>query len=292
MEIYSRHITVYRNMYDTTGGEYMLGQFLLNENFNKDIERLRASTSGAERKSIKRSLPQATISGVFSPSRRTDNLKQHSGLICIDIDSKDNTQVKDFDRLKETLFPTLPWVAYAARSVGGGGYYAIIPIAHPDRHRDHFVALQQEFKERGITIDNACGDVCRMRTLSHDPDPVVNTAVVAYTKCAARETPPPRINPHRHRDPHTVIEEVADRCRTIAVMGIDITDGYRNWFQVGAALASLGEEGREFFHVVSSLNPKYSRRHTDRMFTSLLRTRTSTHYTIATFFYHCKFHGL
>ncbi|MCQ2288344.1 MAG: hypothetical protein MJZ74_04535 [Muribaculaceae bacterium] len=61
MEIYSRHITVYRNVYDTKGGEYMLGESLLNQYFNGDIKRLRNSKLSQERSIIKRKLPQATI---------------------------------------------------------------------------------------------------------------------------------------------------------------------------------------------------------------------------------------
>lgn len=91
-------------------------------------------------------------------------------------------------------------------------------------------------------------------------------------------------------DPGSALEAVAQCCRAIAAAHVDITNGYRNWFEIGSALASLGEEGREFYHVVSSQSPQYKAAECDRKFTNLLKT---THgYTIATFFKACKDNGV
>lgn len=55
--------------------------------------------------------------------------------------------------------------------------------------------------------------------------------------------------------------------------GVDLTADQRQWTIVAYACASLGEDGREAFHLFSSLHPKYSREECDRHFTYCLRTR-------------------
>ena len=91
-------ISVYRGVRDTTGHKSSLYDFL--SYVDKDvIEELRSTNDPLRKKQIKLSLPQATISGVFSPSRSAENLVSHSGLICVDIDRKDNLHISNFDSL-------------------------------------------------------------------------------------------------------------------------------------------------------------------------------------------------
>lgn len=80
-------------------------------------------------KEAKQNLPTYAVSGLFTGAT-AGTLKQHSGLICIDIDKKDNPDLTNFDRIKE-LIREIPYVAYCGHSVGGDGYFAIIPISNP-----------------------------------------------------------------------------------------------------------------------------------------------------------------
>lgn len=73
-------ITVYNGVRDTTGHRSTQFDFLHNVDYDR-INRLRATADADERKRIKLSLPQATISGVFSPTRSAENLVSHSGLL-------------------------------------------------------------------------------------------------------------------------------------------------------------------------------------------------------------------
>ena len=52
----------------------------------------------------------------------------------------------------------------------------------------------------------------------------------------------------------------------------DITRVYQDWVNIGFALASLGEEGRELFHRVSAQNPNYRREESDKKFDNCLST--------------------
>ena len=120
-------ITVYNGVRDTTGHRSTLFDFLHNVDYDR-INRLRATADADERKRIKLSLPQATISGVFSPTRSAENLVSHSGLICVDIDGKDNQHIENFDTLIEDVLSQIEEVAYASRSVSGNGYFVIMPL--------------------------------------------------------------------------------------------------------------------------------------------------------------------
>lgn len=81
MDFRQIEISVYRGVRDTNGHKSTLYDFLNNVEYDK-IKELRASNDPIIRKQIKLSLPQATISGVFAPTRSADNLVKHSGLIC------------------------------------------------------------------------------------------------------------------------------------------------------------------------------------------------------------------
>ena len=69
-------ITVYRGVKDRIGHLSTLHDFLTNVDVSA-IAELRSYTDAERKRQIKMSLPQATISGVFSPTRSAENLVQH-----------------------------------------------------------------------------------------------------------------------------------------------------------------------------------------------------------------------
>ena len=180
--IFDRVVSVFSNVRDTEPLEMKLIEFLaLGHLYKEQIKRLRYCSDKEVRNYYKKQLPMMTTSGVFRGGRKADCLVAHSGLICIDIDEDDNTGIPDFEYLKENVLSRIEEVAYAARSVGGAGYFAIIPLKYPSQHKRQFKKLQEQFAELGITIDAACSDVCRLRCLSYDEAPYINEGAVAYT---------------------------------------------------------------------------------------------------------------
>ncbi len=122
--IFDREISIYSNVSNTKGSVGTLRDFLNIGQQHKDyIDRLRQA-SGDERKAMKLKLPCATISGVFD-KRGKQGLIRHSGLIALDMDD-----VPDCAALIAKL-ADMDMVAYAGRSVGGNGVYAIVPILAP-----------------------------------------------------------------------------------------------------------------------------------------------------------------
>ena len=208
--------------------------------------RLRAVFDKEKRNALKRSLPQATISGVFSPTRAKNNLFQHSGLICGDIDAKDNPDILDWETLKQDL-SVLPQIAYCALSVSGKGLFLVIPLRYPEKHLQQFRQLQIDFRKMGIMIDSACSDITRLRCLSYDEHPIINENATLYEGVYVE-------NPKHQYLPTCFIyegenttAEVAVCCRKIQQCGIDITASYEDWLKVGCALAMLGEMADSFF---------------------------------------------
>jgi len=289
---FDRYVSVFNNIHDTEPKEMKLGEFLaLGAQYREQIMRLRAATGHETRSRLKKQLPMMTTSGVFRGGRRAECLAAYSGLICIDIDAKDNTEVPDFDHLKGNVLSQIKEVAYAARSVGGKGYFAIIPLRYPNQHKQQFKQLQKDFADIGITIDAACSDVCRLRCLSYDDEPYINEDAVAYTGVYREPRQPQWLPWPRNGFADDTDERVYLACKEIELRKIDMTDNYEDWIAIGFSLATLGEGGREYFHIVSRQSPKYRARETDQKFTSFLRSG-SKGYSIGTFFYYCQRFGV
>ena len=290
MDIFQTHISVYNGVTDNTGTRMPLGTFLFCKEYKDDILRLRAVFDKEKRNALKRSLPQATISGVFSPTRAKNNLSQHSGLICVDIDAKDNPDILDWETLKQDL-SVLPQIAYCALSVSGKGLFLVIPLRYPEKHLQQFRQLQIDFRKMGIMIDSACCDITRLRCLSYDEHPIINENATLYEGVYVEKPKHKSFPTCFIYEGENTSAEVAVYCRKIQQCGIDITASYDDWLKVGCALATLGESGRSLFHICSRQNAKYNAAKTDKMFTDLLR-RNYQQVNIGTFFWMCKQYGI
>ena len=290
MDIFQTHISVYNGVTDNTGTRMPLGTFLFCKEYKDDILRLRAVFDKETRNALKRSLPQATISGVFSPTRAKNNLSQHSGLICVDIDAKDNPDILDWETLKQDL-SVLPQIAYCALSVSGKGLFLVIPLRYPEKHLQQFRQLQIDFRKMGIMIDSACSDITRLRCLSYDEHPIINENATLYEGVYVEKPKHKSFPTCFIYEGENTSAEVAVCCRKIQQCGIDITASYDDWLKVGCALATLGESGRSLFHICSRQNAKYNAAKTDKMFTDLLR-RNYQQVNIGTFFWMCKQYGI
>lgn len=290
MDIFQTHISVYNGVTDNTGTRMPLGTFLFCKEYKDDILRLRAVFDKEKRNALKRSLPQATISGVFSPTRAKNNLSQHSGLICVDIDAKDNPDILDWETLKQDL-SVLPQIAYCALIVSGKGLFLVIPLRYPEKHLQQFRQLQIDFRKMGIMIDSACSDITRLRCLSYDEHPIINENATLYEGVYVEKPKHKSFPTCFIYEGENTSAEVAVCCRKIQQCGIDITASYDDWLKVGCALATLGESGRSLFHICSRQNAKYNAAKTDKMFTDLLR-RNYQQVNIGTFFWMCKQHGI
>lgn len=231
---------------------------------------------------LKKELPGLTISGTFS-HREIKGLLQHSGRICIDIDGKSNPQITDWPLLRTTL-GTWESVEFAALSSSGKGVFVVIVVRYPEKHLLHFQALEKTFAKYGLVIDPLCKDVCRLRFMSYDSEAVLNYDVVPY-RILYQEPEKKRrskINPE---------DDLRKTIDVIVNMNIDITNSYKNWYEIGCALVNeFGERGRNDFHRLSKIYPEYKERECDRQYDKCLKN--SKRYSRATIFYYLKQTGV
>ena len=155
----------------------------------------------------------------------------------------------------------------------------------------------------GIIIDKSCGDICRLRFLSHDTQPYVNKHAEVYTskpktKSNAVEyiykpkqkykTKPPKprtllipnaietfLRPNNFvlesATPLTKKQKFERLLNEITRNQVDITYYYDDWIAIGNIIKNMfGEEGRALFHKVSSFYPNYDYDETDREYSAMI----------------------
>lgn len=159
-------VTCFQSIFDKDNPEYIsLGDAIRNikrGNSQELVEELQESGD----KALKRKLPVVLFSGTFS--KRTDeDLFEHSRLIVIDLDNVDVESVKRQLGTDEYVFSC--WT-----SPSGNGVKALIQISNPERHEDHFRALEKYFeKTYGLEVDGTGKNVSRACFESYDPELIV-----------------------------------------------------------------------------------------------------------------------
>lgn len=297
-------VTSYRNVKSNKGQDVDMLDWLKDDSHKEDIVNLRKLDDIDEYKRIKSTLPCATLSGTFS-IRKVDGLQKHSGYMCIDIDGKENPNVTDYGKLRDGL-KNISNVSYASLSVGGQGVFCLIPISNPEKHKEHFFALEKCFKELGIIIDKSCKDVSRMRIMSYDPEAYINEDAKVFTEVfhdkieikkrpekakVAKIRTADNSEKNKHEKDRTK-KKVIEIIQKIKTSKKDITKVYEKWFKLACALnAEFGESGRDLYHQLSKNNPKYNPLNCDAQFDAVVK-RKYNRTQIGTFFHIAKEHGL
>lgn len=173
--VFNPRMSTVANVRDTTTSEASLGEILRGIRAGKwksEVETVRCAfliddESGNQRKKL---LPAVLFSGVFA-QRCAKQLRTHSGVICVDLDAKENPSLKtdmvEVRRRIETDSHTLA----VFLSPSGSGLKVLIRCDPNRPHSDSFDACRRHFSETfGLRIDEACKDVCRLCFVSYDPD--------------------------------------------------------------------------------------------------------------------------
>ena len=148
-------------------------------------------------KRLKISLPAGIVSAVVENGMGADSVKERNGVVCIDIDAKDNPAITDWQAFKYEIAKSR-FVAYVGLSISGLGVFAMIPVADPEQHERHFNAIVQDFKAatftflqsgdaepttlNGVNLDQAPKNIASKRFVSYDPQPYINTSAQVYCK--------------------------------------------------------------------------------------------------------------
>ena len=182
---------------------------------------------------LKKGLDYVTFSGTFAPTRKVENLVEHSGLLCLDFDH--------VEHLAETIMQLDGDTYITARFVSpsGTGLKLIIKI-DPTRHHESFVDLGVYFKNTyGLEVDLSGKDVSRACFVSYDstayfaPDadiwqvkglkPEPKTKNIGATLPAERSKSDSKFHNSYLKQAQKVVQEIKD-------LGKDVTgSNHNNW---------------------------------------------------------------
>lgn len=298
-------------------------EFCLTDRWKPHVERLRSLRQefGSKAKKMdeyvntKKCLPGATLSGLFGAwlddciskdgstykamvSRRETHLQRHTGWLAIDIDLDDNQRLTDFDNIR-LVCRFRPEIGLLMRSCSGTGYFGLVRLAYPDRHKEQFKALLKEYAALGITLDKQCGNIGRVRFASWD-DPAhiyINEQVTPYRGVAEPEQPllpqaPPTqfyscVAGHFYYSSSLPCDgkfwddkRVQDRLVELIVKElvghrVNITESYDDWVKAGWALKGH-PYGERLFHELSACSQKYNPANTSLKWKQLGTSRVVT----------------
>lgn len=311
--------------------EMSIREFCLTDRWKPCVTRLRAlrkeygdkAKKMPEYMETKKRLPGATLSGLFSlyedeslthpgrrimVSRRESHLKQHTGWLAIDIDLADNRNLSDFDTVR-FVCQFRPEIALLMRSCSGTGYFGLVRLAYPERHREQFRALLSEYAAIGITLDKQCGNIGRVRFASWDDAAhiYINEKVVAYQGIAeAISSPSLPIVTGVGAQRSSFLRGLSSDSREIKYLkasrlvskietrGIDVMGSYGDWVRCGMALHDVdAQAGYEMWKRVSRFRPAdASNGHHERDFRMRWNGFANSRVKAETFFWLCKQNGV
>lgn len=293
-------VSTFQNYTSTnSNGKINVWKWLLDINLGyKDIvDKIRTSANDKEKKQLKAMLPAITPSGIFS-KRKAEHIEEYTGIICIDIDGKDNPQVTDIERLKLNLI-TNPHIMYCGLSVSGNGLFCLFPLAYPKKHKYHFNAIEQDFKDQGIIIDSSCSDISRLRGYSYDKKPYLNLKALAYKLLIEENSNIPIVS---HKlipsdidlknmllkpidlnikvlapsfNTYNAESRIKNLINRINNQKIDITSKYHEWFAICNIILNVfgDEEGTKYFHEISQYYPNYNYRESQNLLIQCLYSK-------------------
>jgi len=122
-------------------------------------------------KQIKDNAPAITGSCLFMPNaedKSQANISKLNGYILLDIDSKDQVNEIDWDKVKQD-----PYLSILHKSFGGDGYVIFVKskCRKPEQFKYYYNALADYFfNAYGIISDPSCKNPNRLRYISYDPE--------------------------------------------------------------------------------------------------------------------------
>lgn len=166
-------VTIYKDIFSTNQANHIpIGLALTRIQEGKSKQTIALVRNGD--KESKKKLPVVLFSGTFS-DRKDEAIQSHSGFIVLDFD---HVNVDEYKRVLST-----DDIVYSCwRSPSGDGVKVLVRISNPERHRDHFRALQTYFeKQYGYDVDPSGINESRACFESYDPEIVVNEAAKTFS---------------------------------------------------------------------------------------------------------------
>lgn len=230
-------------------------------------------------KENKQKLECVTASGTFD-ERAKSKLVEHSGLICIDIDAKDQISNIDIEALKNDAY-----VYVIHKSVGGQGLAVYFKV-DKTKHDDAFLGLEKYLFEKYLLVtDKSCKDVSRLRFVSFDPDLYINSNAKTFKKYLLKKDI--KVKEIKQIVVKSDFDEMVNQAKNM-----NLFDDYENYIKLAFALSSeFGENGRDYFHTLCQSSTKYSFEKSNKDYDIALK-REGTGITIKTVYFKFKEAGI
>lgn len=294
---------------------YQVYRLILGEGLNNNLrsltENLRSISDPDPKreKDLKRdfkrdNFPAISFGGEFS-ERSNQKLVRSSNLVCLDFDhigtTKQVEETKQRISQETDLDPVLLFI-----SPSGDGLKVVVNVRQEIQDdkgfKQAFKSLRRFCQERlKLAPDESRKDISGLCYLPYDGEAVLNQAGAGFDveKWKPVEAPKqaPVVAPQRPIRTESSDEEVPAYLRALIAVedietsGIDITSDRKDWRDIGFALSTLGEAGRELFHRVSRFYPQYDPTETDKQFDSFLNG-TGQGITLKSLFKIAKNHGV
>jgi predicted P-loop ATPase len=231
----------------------------------------------------KKSAPLVTISGSFS-ARKDDALRKHSNFIAIDIDN-----LEDAAETKKRISQD-PFIYAAFLSIGGNGLCLIVKI-DGTRHLDAFNGIAAYlYNEYQLIVDQSGKNVSRARFVSYDPFMLLNMKSATFKKYL------PKKKEQKHPKVMVIKTDFDAMIKQMDEKSINLCEDYSEWIRICYALVSeFQEQGREYFHTLSSHSSKYNSLDCDAQFYACLKNHSESKgkkSTIGTIYFHAKQNGI
>lgn len=182
-------ITIFKNIKETSAPFYKDVEFVFNRikegKYADLISKIRSEENKTERNELKKGLPAICFSGRFK-KRADDAIIEHSGLICLDFDGYENSDLMYEDK---HLMTENPYVMAAFVSPSGNGLKVIIKIpSEPENHKRYFDALQEHFNSEYFDVTSK--NISRVCYESSDPDIYINMDSEVWTTLSEIDSKP------------------------------------------------------------------------------------------------------
>jgi predicted P-loop ATPase len=233
-----------------------------------EVEKVRCEQNNEKRKSLKKSMPCVTISGIFN-HRNEIGLLKHSGFICIDIDGFNDKKQLELDQYTYSVI----------NSIGGNGLAVIVKI-EPSKHKESYRFLSEYyFNLFGVKVDEAPKNPASCRYVTFDTNLFINQK---SKKSKFKIDKPKKINTLALIIPKTDVSELVNQVNQ------NIAENYDDYLKLGFSCAvGFGEEGRAYFHKLCMFSAKYDSNIVDKNYTRFLKGKNNG-ITIGTFYYYLK----
>lgn len=246
------------------------------------IHTIRTAKTETEKDKLKKLLWRVTFSGLFS-ERRDECLIEHSGYIAIDLDD-----LEDPESVKAIL--SQDKYVYAAFLSSGGKGLTILMRINPSKHREAFAGISNYlFLTYGFLVDPQSVSPVKPFGFTWDPNLYINQRQTPMFTNYIKERKPDKLTNFAYAE-----DDFQSLLNQIVTRNVNLCKEYNEWMKIGFAFVDkFGENGRNFFHMVSSVDPRYKHRQTDKQYDYSLRShKTVKIATISTFYWYCKEAGL